>query len=633
MEHVPERQIRPDGYGQSDYTFRLPNMRIPKPIMPGIRGWKTSDGWMVLRLHYSADPERATDEWITQQLVGYRGGKLGRDWMREMEVDFCIGPDTRVLTSDLRWVKASEVEEGDVLAGFDEDNSPEPRRWRYAEVERARVVRLPAYWLTFSDGTRVLSSENHRWLNGYGQKWRFVTTKNLRTSKQYPSGSKIIKFADPWEPRDDAFTGYLAASYDGEGSLAQRTGFSKTTGVQQGGVTVSFGQNENAMLDRFLKCLDELGFAYADRVAREYSGVRHHHVTVTQRAEVLRLLGQVRPSRLLDKLDLNSWGRITAVDGVELVSKKYAGEQELVALTTSTGTFIAEGLASHNSSYAGEPVYAGFDAVRSVLPTNYNPHLPLWRGWDFGYRHPAVVWAQLWEDDTLCILHEMYPTLNRDAMAGISTPDLIRMVIEQTESLFPHAGKEATGIVEDFVDPAGNQTKETSDFSSIEHMHQFGIDPEWSVVGRKNRINYLRSYIEVPGKLRVNPHCGLTIKALSAAYRYPEERGGQVDRDMPDLSKRVQEEPYVHIMDALEYVAACRLEIAFDPSSLRTIEEERQDVGTLAEMYLRYSGHNDRTDRSASGGGEPGAESYETGVSELLGLEDIADLTAALAEW
>lgn len=373
MEHVPERQIRPDGYGQSDYTFRLPNMRIPKPIMPGIRGWKTSDGWMVLRLHYSADPERATDEWITQQLVGYRGGKLGRDWMREMEVDF--------------------------------------------------------------------------------------------------------------------------------------------------------------------------------------------------------------------------------------------------------------------SSYAGEPVYAGFDAVRSVLPTNYNPHLPLWRGWDFGYRHPAVVWAQLWEDDTLCILHEMYPTLNRDAMAGISTPDLIRMVIEQTESLFPHAGKEATGIVEDFVDPAGNQTKETSDFSSIEHMHQFGIDPEWSVVGRKNRINYLRSYIEVPGKLRVNPHCGLTIKALSAAYRYPEERGGQVDRDMPDLSKRVQEEPYVHIMDALEYVAACRLEIAFDPSSLRTIEEERQDVGTLAEMYLRYSGHNDRTDRSASGGGEPGAESYETGVSELLGLEDIADLTAALAEW
>lgn len=307
-----ERQGPRDGGDDPRYSFKVPETTFPEPVIPGIRGWRTSEGWTVLRLHYTADPERATKEWIEDQTRGYRGGREGRDWRREMEIDF--------------------------------------------------------------------------------------------------------------------------------------------------------------------------------------------------------------------------------------------------------------------SAYKGEPVYSDFDADDSVRETLYRPDLPLWRGWDFGYRHPAVVFLQLHPasasapNGVLVWLHEVYPTLDRESMPGIKTADLAQLVLDETARVFPQA---KDGTVEDFADPAGNQTKETSDFSSIEILQQYGIYPEWARVGRKNRIDYARRFIESPGAFRINPHCALGIKALSAAYRYPEERAGGQDRDMPDLGKKVQEEPYVHLMDAFEYVVACNLQVEWSPQDGR----------------------------------------------------------------
>lgn len=314
--HMPRKGPR-NGATDPRYRFKMPATSFPEPIIPGVRGWRTSEGWLVLRLHYSADPERANEAWVEEQLRGYRGGREGRDWRREMEIDF--------------------------------------------------------------------------------------------------------------------------------------------------------------------------------------------------------------------------------------------------------------------TAYKGAPVYALFDADDSARETLYRPELPLWRGWDFGYRHPAVVFAQLHPagpsapDGQLAYLHEVYPTLDTEAVPGIKTADLAQLVLDETARVFPETREPANGrgVVLDFADPAGNQTKETSDFSSIEILEQYGIYPEWARVGRKNRIDYLRRFIEVPGAFRINPHCHLGIKALSAAYRYPEERAGGTDREMPDLGKKVQEEPYVHLMDALEYVAACNLAIEWTPRAAK----------------------------------------------------------------
>lgn len=346
--------------------FKLPKTRLPEPIIPGVRGWQTGEGWTVLRLHYSADPERVTEAWLNEAVQGYRGGFEGRDWRREMEIDF--------------------------------------------------------------------------------------------------------------------------------------------------------------------------------------------------------------------------------------------------------------------SAYKGDPVYPGFDPEDSVKATEYNPHLPLWRGWDFGYRHPACVWLQLWPDGTLAYLHELYPTLNADELPGLATPAMARMVLAETEQRFPGASDpEKSAGVFDFVDPAGNQHKDASEFTSIEQLSQVGIHPEWNVMGRKTRIAYLRRYVETPGRFRINPHCVLGIKALSAAYRYPEETTGGADREMPDLGKKVQEEPYIHIIDALEYVAACNLQEDYVPQRVRANPKERaKRIGSLAEMYL---GATPAADRSDQGEPKPLDQGLETFFADLL--DDDGDFTDA----
>lgn len=45
--------------------------------------------------------------------------------------------------------------------------------------------------------------------------------------------------------------------------------------------------------------------------------------------------------------------------------------------------------------HKGRPVYTHFKFETHVRPIEFDPDLPLIRGWDFGFNHPAVVWLQL----------------------------------------------------------------------------------------------------------------------------------------------------------------------------------------------------------------------------------------------
>jgi hypothetical protein len=366
--HTP-REGKPDSADEAEFSFKLPKTRVPEPIMHGVRGWRTSEDYLVIRCHYSCDPDRADKEWIKETLKGYRGGQDGPDWQREMEIDF--------------------------------------------------------------------------------------------------------------------------------------------------------------------------------------------------------------------------------------------------------------------GSYAGRPVYPQFNKVGSVTPVKYNPTLPLWRGWDFGYRNPAVVFLQLWPDDTLVFLHEIFPTQDKQKLPGISTPDLARMVLSETERLFPGASDMELGAgVYDFCDPAGVQTKETSDFSSVEHLQQMGIYPDYSVVGRKIRIDYARVYIEGKHdtgkpKFLINPHCTLGIEALSAAYRYPEDNAGGADREMPDTkSKRIQSEPFIHIIDAFEYVVACNLEITFQTKTGWGTVAEENKVADLASIYLGATEANDRRDL-VDKTDSLHTDSLEEEFADIVGREDL----------
>lgn len=196
-----------------------------------------------------------------------RGGQIDTGWNRSLvEVrmangtyfkGYCVAPETRLLTADLRYIPAGEIEPGTKLAGFEKERAPYRRHYRTAIAESAEIIKQPCYRLILDDDTRIICSDEHQWLTQYSGKTqaKWLMTKNLRVHTGRYSNSRILRLFDLWKPNTSYAAGYLAAAFDGESHRSQ-----------------------------------------------------------------------------------------------EVVAKEFIGEQWVSAIRTSTGTFIAEGLASHNSS-------------------------------------------------------------------------------------------------------------------------------------------------------------------------------------------------------------------------------------------------------------------------------------------
>ncbi len=262
---------------------------------------------------------------------------------------YCMAPETMVLTADLRWVELGSVSVGDELAGFDEaaphgtGRSSRWRAWRKAIAERTEVIDRPRYSLQFSDGTHVICTGDHRFLVSSQGGARWITTDKLRISPGL--ASNIVKPVDIWVPQQTRDAGYLAAAFDGEGHITQRDLVGQEKG--QFAYRLGFAQKSNPMLQEVIRLLDAGG--YNSQSKGIYQGV--HRLNLGRRDEVLRFLGEVRPPRLLSKFDIGRVGAISMAKTTRLVEKKAIGNGPVVSLKTSTGTYIAEGLASHNCDY------------------------------------------------------------------------------------------------------------------------------------------------------------------------------------------------------------------------------------------------------------------------------------------
>ncbi len=334
------------------------SLRIQKRRYPHIQwpSWSRTTGRIVF-------PHNSTIMAIAQ------GASKARSYT--FSAILCVGPETKVLTADLRWVEAGSLQEGDELAGFDEA-PPAPtrqRQWQRAVVQAAPRLVRPCYRLRFSDGTEIVCSAEHRWLAGYSQHRRFLTTAQLRVATDRRAGSKVVKLTEMWdEPYADYDAGYLAAAFDGEGSFDQRPYDDDPYHGNGSSVRVQFAQNDNAMLAAVRGALARKGFEVAESTREDGYSSSHSHLYIRGRTEIMRFLGQIRPKRLLDQLDLRLWGALRTVKGVELVEKEFLGEREVIGLSTSTCTFVAEGLASHNSDETAFQEEAE-DAYTAAIPT------------------------------------------------------------------------------------------------------------------------------------------------------------------------------------------------------------------------------------------------------------------------
>jgi len=265
----------------------------------------------------------------------------------------CLDPETRVLCADLVWRPIKNLVVGDEIIALDE----------YAEQRRQRKMRTAtvlnkwsnqdiAYRVTFTDGTHVTCSGNHRWLSAPMSSPSSFYWRSLIADPHTPGPRRSIKpgdtirfLADPWEEDRSWEAGYLAGVYDGEGTAI---------GYPRREFRVSFVQNPGEVLDATLQYLKALGFDVT-----HIPGDRRAEVhVITGLSNVLRFVGQLGAHKLRRQAIPGMWegramGRLDGRSSAKTIATiEQLPEQELIDIETSTGTFVAEGLISHNSRWA-----------------------------------------------------------------------------------------------------------------------------------------------------------------------------------------------------------------------------------------------------------------------------------------
>jgi intein/homing endonuclease len=278
-------------------------------------------------------------------------------------VRYCMVPETKILTKDLHWRSLSKTKIGDEILAFDEYpiDGEKTRNWQVAKITHHNIIKRPCYDIILEDGTKLTASKEHLWLVDVGNpcetggKHQWIRTDELRgvhpTSKSPRfAPHHLSKILEVWEEDKSYEAGYLAGVFDGEGHISQQ---SKHNGTGNS-LRIGFAQRENAVARVCREYLKKFNFDVAES---KNGGGTHKDVfridITGRRDEVVRFLGQIRPKRLLDKFDAHKLGTFTKKEKVKIIRIEYIGEREVIALGTSTHTFVAEGYATHNSAPEG----------------------------------------------------------------------------------------------------------------------------------------------------------------------------------------------------------------------------------------------------------------------------------------
>lgn len=301
------------------------------------------EDYTILRVSFCYQPGMAVSvPWSAENLpyleeiFSFPGAKIG--WN-------CPTPDQRILTADLKWVKAGDLRVGDRLVGLTE-NVPEGhrlRKYKTTTVTHATCGKTRVFEVKLSDGSSVKVSENHPWLlaqrnrtKGHrkvgGSAW--VQTKDLIV------GQSVQRLFDTWEEDNSREAGYLAGFFDGEGYIS-------VDPTKVGGA-----QNKGPTLDRVLSLLDEKHFKNRGSSPSRLKDAHCVNFVIPNGINgSARFLGQIRPLRLLNKFKPEHLGAVWHLNTSKLriLAIRDLGEQEIVKLSTTAHTYILEGFAAHNS--------------------------------------------------------------------------------------------------------------------------------------------------------------------------------------------------------------------------------------------------------------------------------------------
>src|SRR3990167_1933689 len=272
----------------------------------------------------------------------------------------CVSIETPILTADLTWIPAGEIPVGTEVIGFEEgplDRKTKlgrPRKMEKSFITHNSTELAECVEIELEDGTLLYSTPDHSWLAHTGFMLEWVEAKDL-VHKSHLDNSKDIcyslpKYCDVWGASKTYEAGYLAAAFDGEGSLDRKR-------------SLSFTQTDNEMLKRVCEYLDLFSFKYS-KVKKSQSLDNHgksfeskkfcYQINIYGNDQVMRFLGIIRPKRLLSKfinrIDEMALRRRNRGDLYKKVIRvTHVGQKKIAVISTSSKTHITGGYPSHNT--------------------------------------------------------------------------------------------------------------------------------------------------------------------------------------------------------------------------------------------------------------------------------------------
>lgn len=268
---------------------------------------------------------------------------------------YCVSEKTPILKADLTWAPAGHLVEGDEIIAFDEFGGTEGKKDRKMVTTKvtSNYVEVSPLVLVESEKGSLECTPDHPFLakkcygkGHYQAEW--IEAKDLK------EGDIILHLLDTWETDLSYESGWLSGFLDADGTIAVNQVNSR---VASQTMRLSGYQRPSDTADRMVEAMKrvipEAKVFIVDRTENEkWSDMVM--CRVDRKFDIMRLLGSIRPKRLIEKA-----GRFW--EGSSLTSNTQGGSDSVVKsvtqisdgkiarLGTESRTYIANGFAVHNT--------------------------------------------------------------------------------------------------------------------------------------------------------------------------------------------------------------------------------------------------------------------------------------------
>ena len=233
-------------------------------------------------------------------------------------------------------------------------------------------------------------------------------------------------------------------------------------------------------------------------------------------------------------------------------------------------------------TFEGRPVINNWERDLFVKKTIFDPSLPLLLGCDFGTQVCGAFFAQRVPISGSNAKKLRF--LDEIVLYNSNTPELAQAIVDKMKSRFPSAWEYADFL--DFVDPAGNQKRETnsdkSQATSVDIFKHFRLKPKSKMIGIVDSTDLVKTVFSlvVPDgsmAVEIDPKCEYLISVVGGGWHYPP-----VDKGV-DTGKPEKDGEFDHGGDMIRHIVANtfkRRDVGEHREKARPTKEAIRELGT-----------------------------------------------------